>query len=372
MKSNTFTGILKLVIMIMLFFIIWSILAIISTTWNPYGPFNFGLPITSENRILSQSILSDIIASYFSFFTISHLLLLSLVVLFCYFLVRNLGKYIFSYSPYHSTARIFFSRLFAFNGNLLIDLSNLHSPNSLLNSHSITYGPAQVIIPPYSAAIIQDKNNQLRIITVLGIDNNPVIINSWEKLIEIIDIKNGSSSINIKGINLPFSGKRICLKYRYLTDKTTNAVNNSISTFVKVCNSGNYRMMIESIIQFESLSLLNQYQNSLNKNQHTAGRNIKQVGDNNSVRIKRLHRQFYYVPPKNKLPLFLTRNRKRHPNFYNINNKNKPAYNVEKAIPQDELTSIVHALSRNVDRTMIHLFGSKIIEIVDYQIGGKD
>jgi hypothetical protein len=370
-QVNSQAGYLRLIFFILLFFIIWSLLAVISAVYNPFANLNLIKISASSSSTLAVSLFRDILNAYLSSFTLSCLALI---------------LYIF-YTSFKTNINLFCElKTFSLNKNnkdYLLNcafsvppLPKYHFPEDLIDlrankSFSFPEGPLIADLMPGFALYIYRQGTFRTLVNSSDNKNLEISLSHQEKIIDCFNLKASNLEVVINNQNNDFfwPNTRVDLVYSYqlpFDDKVKNQLP-WINLF-KLCDSNNLSFIIENILTSVIMSTLTQNKLGL--------RDISPFPSNKSQDHKHIIKNnLTHNQSNHQMDVFLFRVKKSNEIHYLKRNRKRPIYippmiktkNISK--PEDKLNSlnIIDAfkqlLSINLRETMNFLFGAEIIKV---------
>ncbi len=361
MKGNSFdrkfAAILKLFILVMILFIIWTMTAFIVSVNRILPEF----PIhTSNSPSLAQSLVNDILRYYFSPFTISVLILLIGSIYLSFRFVENTLREFISLTSRQRLLEVFLNRFF-----LPVFLQNLSlNPLMLQNSKENILGPVNLLIKSDHAALVKRESEKGRFVLSNGKDALTLLSN--ERLMAIFNLTPGKLKLNIGDLPFNQSVRRMTIFYRPIVPQGSEMEENQAYGIYNKFSPENLRYMVESAVRLEFEVLKNEY--TLNHIMQASNSKLPQ----NATHPKPLpvkSKRFLYPPHFHRASLFFIRARKRriaHLSARNGKNLNQLTGSQTQDIPWDKFFT---QLKERVSSMALELFGAEIITLDTYQLG---
>lgn len=359
-------SVLKIFLTILSVFIVWSILAIITNIINPFPEIRLVYLGSGESTSLAQSIFSDILNSYFSFFSITVLCFFSLSLNLGFKLSDSFFREFFSIKLHGKPLKAFLYKLFLNSHIEPINLVSMEKINFFVKSGSHVIGPAQINLRAGFAALIKIRGGENRILLSKG--NHYLEISAEEKLIDIYNFNDSQITIQINNPQLFQDKRSIEVKYKILPDLRSSTTNAKFGNVLEYLDSKNLYDIIDSIIllEFQSLQKLMEKLHFSSAKITGESTNKKQI-DNTGF----FHNLSLPLNNISKKRLNIERNRKRR--LYTHPSKISPV--IESDSVEVENRAVIEKfkslLTTQIRETVMQLFGIELFKIVGFQIGGK-
>jgi hypothetical protein len=378
-QVNSQAGYLRLIFFILLLFIVWSFLAVISAVYNPLGNINLIQIQTSCSSNLAVSLFKDILNAYLSSFTISSLVLILFIFYTSFKTIVNLFCELKTFSLIKNNKDYLLNCAYS-----IPPLPKYHFPEDFLEprvKESISYpeGPLKADLKPGFTLFIYKQGTFRTLVNSSDNEELEISLSHQEKIIDCFNLKpsNLEVVINNQSDGFLWPNTRFDLVYSYelpFDDEVKNQL--PLINLFKLCDSNNLSFIIESLITSVIMSTLTQNKLCLrdispfptNKSQ-----NEKHI-IKNDLPLNQSNHQMDVFPFRVKKPneiYRLKRNRKR-PIYILPMIKTKNISNTE-----DKLNSLNffdafnELLSINLRETMSFLFGAEIIKVEIINISEK-
>lgn len=253
-QVNTEAGYLRLIFLIILTFILWSLLAVIFATFNPLQNLAFGKILIFNSSNLALSLFRDILNAYFSLFTIAGLILF----IFIFFIsFDTVAKF---YSRLKPLSSIKMSKNYLSNCAFSIpQIKVFRIPDDFINfSSDIPDGPLTAVIKPGYTLLVSTRGNYKTWINPKNnIDDLEVSLIHQEKIIDCYNINPASISFN-KEDNIHTKSFIIELAYSFDLPNKHESLN-PLTKMFELCDSRSIREIIERVLVSEAKATFGHY-----------------------------------------------------------------------------------------------------------------
>ncbi|MDP2966197.1 MAG: hypothetical protein Q8N39_09220 [Pelolinea sp.] len=369
---NAQAGYLRLILTIILIFILWSLLAIISTVYNPLGKLNPILIPNFNSTSLALSLIRDILKAYLAVFTISSLLLIIFIFWLSFTTIAAFCSKINIYPSIKANKDYLSNCAFSIPG-----IKKYRYPNSdFINSEdeksfSFPEGPLKASIKPKFVLFVSNRGIHKSWVNSSDYDDLEVSLEHQDKIIDCFNIEPTNLQVileNRKKDSFQSPRIKIELVYFFQLPVTQENINHTpILNLFEYCDSKNIQSIIEKVIISEVKATLTQF-SLISKDpiffQHTQSFKNKRRPEKKSNKTQFGHKtdafsvSFIQNPEKQvikrnrKRPMYLTHR------LYSNNDSDKE----DNKITPSLIKSINELLTLNIRGTMINLFSSEIIE----------
>jgi len=251
---NHEAGILRLFLAAALIFVLWSLLAVISSAFDPFGSMDFRniLGINSEN--LALSLFLDIFDAYFSIFSFSLILMFLLIVLLSLDIVADFNLRLRSLQLKNISKKYLTSCAFSFPGRKKL----LFPDDRFKASEDIFDGPLKAGIKPGCALLLKSKPSYSLIYNSgENLENIEISLAFREKIIDCFNMNPASIAFFVKDQSQSRSFL-VDASYDYdLPTETGNMV--KYASMLALFDSNNFREIIENLLVTETNLTLHQY-----------------------------------------------------------------------------------------------------------------
>lgn len=369
---NAQAGYLRFIFTILLIFILWSLLAIISSIYNLLGDLIPAVFTNFNSSSLALSLFRDILKAYFSIFTISNLLLLIFIFWLCFVSIASFYSKLITLPTIKEYKNYLSSCAFSFPGIKKYQFPNDHFMNSKGEiSFSFPEGPIEASIKPKFALIVKNRRIYKTWLNSSDFDNMEISLEHQEKIIDCFDVHSANLQITMENsikevFQSPLIKIELAYSYQLPVPKESNNQLPNLNLF-ELCDSINIRYIIEKIIISEVKATFTQFSMD-SKNtlpfQYKKSPANKIIPEYNSGTIKPKSKtnafaiNFFNNPEKQ----VVKRNRKR-PMYliHGFSYKNDSDKDDSKISPS-LIESINDLLTQNIRKTMVNLFSSDLIE----------
>ncbi len=253
-QVNNQAGILRIFLAAAFTFVLWSLFAVISASFDPSGSLDLPnvLGINSEN--LALSLFLDIINAYFSIFSVSFTLLFLLVALLSLETTAFFLSHIKSSPSKGSSKNYLTSCAFSFPRRKKF----LFPDDQINSSGDILTGPLEAVIKPGYALLVGNwPIFSVKFNNVNNPDNLEVFLSFKEMVIDCFTLDPSSFSFEFEDITF---SKTFLIELAYsfiLPTGTENTVR--FANMLALFDSGNIRKIIESVLMSETKIAISQY-----------------------------------------------------------------------------------------------------------------
>lgn len=256
-QVNPQAGYLRLFFLVILIFIFWSLLAIISTSFNPLGNL-ISRKISSINSSnLAFSLFLDILKAYFSMFSISSLILFLSIFYISFETIADLYSKIISISSKRLSKNYLSNCAFSIPQTCSYRFPDYFN-NSLENKISFPDGPLNAVLKPGYALFVRENGIYKTWINhKSNTDDSKFTLGHQDKIVDCFSISPATISIS-SGDIIQSKFIKIELAYSYNLPVDHESVDQSKIMF-ELCNSNNMRSLIEKILVSEVKACINQY-----------------------------------------------------------------------------------------------------------------
>ena len=379
---NAQAGYLRFIFTILLIFILWSLLAIISSIYNPLGDL---IPVVFTNinsSSLALSLFRDILKAYFSIFTLSILLLIIFIFWLTFVSIASFYSRLITLPTIKEYKNYLSSCAFSISGIKKYQFPDDHFMNSKEKiSYSFPEGPIKASIKPKFALVVNNRGIYRTWVNSSDLDNMEKSLEYQDKIIDCFDVHSANLQITMENkikevFQSPLIKIELAYSYQLPVPQESNNQLPNLNLF-ELCDSINIRSIIEKIIISEVKATLTQFsmdsRNTLPFQYKKSPAN-KIIPEYNSDTIKPESKtnafaiNFFNNPEKQ----VVKRNRKRpmyliHRFYYNINSDK-----FDSKISPTLIESLNDLLTQNIRRTMEYLFNSEIIEAKIIAIGKQE
>ncbi|MBM3137597.1 MAG: hypothetical protein FJZ98_05360, partial [Chloroflexi bacterium] len=247
--KNRFAFAIKIILLSASFYIFWSILALLSSIFQPFSKFSTFPSTNGPSDSLADSLFLEIIQSYFSIFSITVLVIIGLSGIIGFFWAKNISNEIFPFHEDQSPFTILIKRIFDINPFKIKDLSDHHAVKEFNDFGRRIYGPAKIRIPDLAMAIISKGISDFRGVTSDGY--SPIQIGSTESLEKILPPF--EKEFRMELINPISNGafKSILVRYRFKLNQFNERFDQTNLQFLLRWISSDWREFFESIVRLE-------------------------------------------------------------------------------------------------------------------------
>ncbi len=371
MKSNKsdlrIGSALRILLVILSVFIMWSLLALVSSAKQPTSmPILFGSGSSgSQSTSLANSAFSEILGSYFSLFSLTMLALIVLAAALGLSWSRNAFARFLPLPKTQSPLSILLKRLLAASPQKPIHLSESDEDSEISTSSQTIFGPALVYIEGDNAVLIADGRGRYRV--VISNSQIPVQITGRERVERIVPIEQRRIEFDSRGSSWEDISKPVQITYRLNWPEIARYSANRMTLSFLEMDTHPIHATLEEIMQLEFDALMRKEENS--------GSEISQPTDpiknEDDEKETRTHSHSSYLPPQTRMNALSMRNRKRR-----IYSPEAPDAGDPNANPMDEyseqLGEFMQKFSSDINKITTRLFGVNAVEIIDYRFGGID
>lgn len=250
-------GLLKLFLVIMAFFILWSVLALVSSKAMPAVNLLWAQDSTPSSATLAQSLLQEIANSYLSPFTLSVLALVLLAISTgATHARRYYKKFICNFYP-GGAWRIFWSQFFPGSFSRSFYLTTTDEVAEFMRSTTALLGPASVHLREDACAVILDCRGIAKFILSNG--EMPIFAQVGERLANIF--LPDWNPVNVEVINPFQNGGRLALSVSYqLNCENLREMSQDDQAVLASLDLQKIGPLIEPLLRTELTFLLNKYE----------------------------------------------------------------------------------------------------------------
>lgn len=359
-RVNLEAGLLRLFLAAVLIFILWSLLAILSASFDPLGNLEISNTLGFNSQNLALSLFIDIINAYFSIFTISLIILFFIIVFFGFETIADFYSHLKSL-PSNRISKNYLSHC-AFS---LPKRKKFLFPDHLNNpTDDYPSGPFEAVIKPGFALLVGSRENySVKFNNRIDSENFEVSLTFREKILDCFNLNPASISFNIDDQSFV---KSFFIEVEYVYDLPSGQENMAkFANMLALCDSGKIRKIIENNLISEIKVALGQY--FRNSSGFTANP-FKQVyeepigkKENTSKELDQKKYSMvinFYKKVKDQV---IKRNRKR-PVYLNPSHSVAASpKNYEENLSPSIRDQINDLLAMNLQSSMLTLFGTNII-----------
>ena len=370
-------GYLRFFSTIILFFIIWSLLAIIYSVYIPLGKLKLILVPNFYSSNLAESLFRDILNTYFSVFTLSILFLIIIIFWLSFITI----------SAFYSRWIIFPSikdnkDYLSYCAFSIPGIKHYQFPNDvLINTESkmifsFPEGPLKASIKPGYALFASNKGICKTWVNPSDHDDLAVTIEHQDKIIDCFNINPGTLDILFENhfkdlFQSPYI--KIDMAYSFPFPDTHDTPEQSLfMNLFSLCDSRNIQSIIEKVIIAEVKTAFLQFsKDSIVQIEQPKENEMKRGKEKRNIKSPNHHKTdaFFVSFIKNPEQRAVKRNRKRLMYLNNRLYPNIDSRQEEYKISSTLIESLNEILTKNIQGTMAYLFGSEIIEVKIIAIG---
>jgi len=256
-QVNPQAGYLRLFFLVILIFIFWSLLAIISTSFNPMGNLIFRKISSINSSNLAFSLFWDILKAYFSTFSISSLILFLSIFFISFETIADFYSKLISISSKRMSKNYLSNCAFS-----IPQICSYRFPdyfiNSFKNKYSFPDGPLKAVLKPGYALFVRENGIYKTWINhKSSTDDSKLTLGHQDKIVDCFSISPATISI-YSGDIVQSKFIKIELAYSYNLPVDHESIDQSKKMF-ELCDSKNMRSLIEKILVSEVKACIYQY-----------------------------------------------------------------------------------------------------------------
>jgi len=362
--SYRFTAVLKAILVLASLFILWSVLALISSIYQPLSFRGVAALESRASTSLADSLFLEIIQSYFSIFSVSVLVIIFLAVILGFLWARQFSNGIFPFYENQRPFSVLIKRFFKFSSHKIIDLANFEVLKKFNDLGKQIYGPAVIQILNNASALISKGNDGFRMDTSKGI--TPVQISSNERLVKILPQLLKDFTINLLAPSSNDLFNSLQFQFTFQVDDLPEKLHHSELQFLASCGYDDWKEILEPIIRLEFNYLLTKKKNSGLEITSLKQPDLDADGENNQSGSQAHSFHGSTIPVVRSR---ITRNRKRGQYPLVASDLEFISEPESRLAAMEMLQPLINEFIENLERTTIQLFGFIPIKIIHYEIG---
>lgn len=212
MEIDPQNGKLRLIFGFIIFFIIWSFFALAAALYDPFPTISSLWPNNLNNSTnLASDLWNEIIASFFSVYTISYLLMLMLAFIAAYLLVKTFVSFAAQTTRKTFAGKFLRSCAFSIPDYLNLNTAKSDFENSdefrIINSLG---GPFYLQLSAPSAAILQNNAGEFRTVPPPQAESETILIGHQERISALLDTNEKQTTMTFD--TLCQDGRKVLIK----------------------------------------------------------------------------------------------------------------------------------------------------------------